>query len=219
MESQYKCPLCGANIGMDDVNVATDIALCRSCGKTSAFSMVCGAAELSLDPLQNIPRGIRMENDLRGGITIIYHRLSPVLLFLIPFAAFWSGGSMWGIYGSQFRKGQFDLAQSLFGLPFLIGTIVLVGVIVFLLFGKWQITLGDGAGSVFVGVGTLGWTRYFTYNRNSLVTMRMTSVEVNHRPQKGISIRTDEKDFIFGTMLKEDAKQFIAAIIAKEVKR
>jgi hypothetical protein len=219
MQSQYVCPLCGSNIAVDDVNVATDIALCRSCGKTSAFSLVSGSAELSLDPLQNIPRGIRIENDFRGGITIIYHRLSPVLLFLIPFAAFWSGGSMWGIYGTQFMKGKFDLGQSLFGLPFLIGSIVLVGIIVYLLVGKWQIALGDGAGSVFVGVGTLGWTRYFTYNRNSLVTMRMTSVEVNHMPQKGISIRTDEKDFVFGAMLKEDAKQFIAATIMKEIKR
>jgi hypothetical protein len=219
MQSQYICPLCGTNIGMDDVNVATDIALCRSCGKTSAFSMVSGAAELSLDTLQNIPRGIRMENDLRDGISIIYHRMSPILLFLVPFAAIWSGGSIGGIYVSQIIKGQFDLEQSLFGIPFFIGTIVLVSAIIYLFFGKWRISLGDGAGSVFVGVGTLGWTRCFSYNRESLVTLRMTNVEVNHVPQKGILIRTDEKEFIFGAMLKEDVKQFIAAIIAKEVKR
>jgi len=27
----------------------------------------------------------------------------------------WSGLSMWGIYGRQISKGEFDLSQSLFG--------------------------------------------------------------------------------------------------------
>ncbi len=218
MESQYKCPLCGGNIAVDDVNVATDIALCRSCGKTSAFSMVSGVSELPLDPLQDIPRGVRIENDFRGGMTITYRRISPALLFLIPFAAFWSGGSMWGIYGTQFVKGRFDIGQTLFGIPFLIGTIVLLSIVAFLLLGKWRITLADGGGAVFVGVGTVGWTRYFTYNRDSVVTMRMTAVQVNHVPQKGILVRTDGRDFVFGAMLRDGVKQFIAATMMKAIK-
>jgi len=125
---------------------------------------------------------------------------------------------MWGIYGSQFRKGEFDLSQSLFGLPFLFGTVVLLSIITFLLAGRWRITLKKGLGTVFVGVGTLGWTRTFAYGRDTLVSMRMTNVRVNEVSQKGISIRNESTDLIFGTMLKEDAKQFIAATIMKEAK-
>ena len=48
MASEYKCPSCGAAISLDDVNVAKDIALCRACGRSTAFSVISGAAEINL---------------------------------------------------------------------------------------------------------------------------------------------------------------------------
>ncbi len=218
MKRDYRCPLCQSVIPADDVNVATDLALCRSCGNTSSFSVVSGSSEISLEALADPPRCVKIERDFSGSTVITYRKLSPVLIFLIPFTAFRSGLSMWGIYGSQFRKGEFDLTQSLFGLPFLFGTVVLLSVIAFLLLGKWRITLKKGSGTVFVGVGTLGWTRTFAYSRETLVSMRMTNVRVNQISQKGILIRNESSDLVFGTMLKEDAKQFIAAAIMKEAK-
>ncbi len=217
MQPLYKCPFCQSNISTDDVSVATDLALCRSCDRTSAFSIISGSAEISLDILEKPPRSIKTEENFRGGKTIIYRKLSPILFFLIPFAAFWSGLSMYGIYGSQLIKGEFDLAASLFGLPFLFGTIIMLTAILFLLLGGWKITLSRGAGTVFVGVGSLGWTRYFTYDRETLVSMRATKVRVNNVYQKGILIRNGEADFVFGSTLKSDAKQFIAAAIIKEI--
>jgi hypothetical protein len=65
---------------------------------------------------------VRVGQSLINGIEITYRRLSPVVLFLIPFTALWSGVSMWGIYGRQLVQGKFDPAHSLFGLPFLLGT-------------------------------------------------------------------------------------------------
>ena len=35
----------------------------------------------------------------------------------------WSGGSLGGIYGTQIANQEFSLLQSLFGIPFIIGTI------------------------------------------------------------------------------------------------
>jgi hypothetical protein len=160
---------------------------------------------------------VKMERDFSNGLVIVYRSLSPALFFLIPFTAFWSGFSMWGIYGTQFRKGEFNLGQSLFGLPFLIGTVILVSIIVFLLLGSWRITLGKNTGIVFVGVGSLGWTRHFTYARDTVVSMRLTNVRINDVTQKGILIRNGSKDFVFGTLLKDKAKQFIAAVIMKAV--
>lgn len=218
MKRDYRCPLCQSVISADDVNVATDLALCRSCGNTSSFSIVSGSSEISLQTLANPPRCVKIDRDYSGATVITYRKLSPMLLFLIPFTAFWSGLSMWGIYGSQLKKGEFDVSQSLFGLPFLLGTVVLLSAITFLLAGKWQITLKRGAGTVFVGVGKIGWTRTFAYNRDTLVALRMTNVNVNGVSQKGVLIRNQAADFIFGTMLKEEAKQFIAAAIMKVVK-
>ncbi len=213
MPSEYKCPSCGAAISLDDVNVSKDIALCRACGRSAAFSLISGAAEINLQSLAQPPRGVRMEEEPGGGLKICYKKISPVALFLIPFTLLWSGGSMGGIYGSQILKGKFNLHLSLFGIPFLIGTIILLCIISLLLFGKWVITLSEGAGTVFMGIGSLGWTRRFTYDRSTVVSLRPTNARYNNVPQKGISVRTGAKELLFGTLIKDEAKQFIAAAI------
>ena len=164
------------------------------------------------------PRSVRVEQGFGDETSIVYRRLSPALLFLIPFTAFWSGFSMYGIYGKQIMAGKFNLHESLLGLPFLFGTIVLLSVITFLIFGKWAIKLGHGDGTVFVGVGFVGRTRRFSYNRNSTVSMTYaTGVSSNGQRQPGILVHTDDQDFIFGAVLPANAKQFIAAAIAKQV--
>jgi hypothetical protein len=217
-DSEYLCPSCHAAIPLDDVNVAKDVALCRACGRSTAFSLISGASEVSLEALRDQPRSVKAERGVNNELTIVYRRLSPALLFLVPFTAFWSGMSMCGIYGTQIWNGKFDLAKSLFGIPFLIGTIILVTVILFLLFGKWVITLDRGEGTVFTGVRRLGWTRRFSYNRDTAVSMTYaTGVSTNGQRQPGILVRTDGQDFIFGALLATNAKQFIAALIAKEV--
>lgn len=216
-KSNYTCPLCQANIALDDVNVATDIALCRACGKTSSFADIIGVAEIPSDVLQQQPKYVQMTNDLHDGTVISYKKLSAILLFLVPFTALWSGGSMWGIYGRQFSNGTFNLGQSLFGLPFLIGTIILVSIIITLLFGSWKITLLNGQGTVFFGAGPLGWTRRFTYNRDTLIGLRSTSVKVNNVPQKGILVQNGDVEFTFGSLFPESVKHYIAATIKKEI--
>ena len=82
--------------------------------------------EISPDLLETLPKTIKMDTGFNGETIIVYHRLSPLLFFFLPFTAIWSGGSMIGIYGTQFWKCEFDLGQSLFGIPFLLGTIVLL---------------------------------------------------------------------------------------------
>jgi len=218
LQAEYTCPFCRSAIALDDVNVATDLALCRACGKTSSFSIVSGTTEISLDLLYQVPRHISLEKNPYQGTTITYRKFSPILYFLIPFTVLWSGGSLWSIYGSQFIKGHFDLGKSLFGLPFLIGTLILLSVLAFLLFGKWVMTLNKGAGSVFVGIGQLGWTRRFTYNRDSVISLRNSSYEVNDVPQKGILVQNDDTKFMFGSTLSNDAKHYIAATLMQEIR-
>lgn len=79
---------------------------------------------------------------------------------------------MWGIYGTQISSGQFDLIKPLFGLPFLIGTVVLVSIIAFLLFGKWVVDINDDGGNVFVGIGNLGRKRSFICNLESVIMLK-----------------------------------------------
>jgi hypothetical protein len=68
---------------------------------------------------------------------------------------------------------------------------------------------------VFFGVGPFGWTRRFAYTRNTVVSLRLTSVRVNGVPQQGIMVQTDRTELVFGSTMKEDAKKFIAAYLTK----
>lgn len=71
-------------------------------------------------------------------------------------------------------------------------------------------------GSVFVGVGSIGWRRQFRYDRNSFVSLKMTSLKINEVPQEGILIRNDEQDFVFGATIKSPVKEYIASLISQE---
>ena len=210
------CPGCRHPIPLDDINVAKDLALCRACGKTWTFSQVNAAKALAGVDLGHPPKGVRV-TEYQGSTKIVYHRISPTLLFLIPFTALWSGFSMYGIYGSQIRQGKFDLFSSLFGLPFLMGTVVLCMVILFGLFGRWEINLRRGEGNCFVGIGPFGWRRRFKGGPGARASLEMSSFRTNNQPQESILIEDGGTKIIsFGATLgKRDVKVFIAAAISR----
>lgn len=211
-----QCPHCQSHIPLDDVNVSTDIALCRGCGRNHSYSLLAGQARLPDASILDAPRWIQMEQDYAGRLVVRYKKIPGVVLFLIPFTAAWSGFSMWGIYINPLMKGELDWGQMAFGIPFLLGTIVLLFSIIMCLFGKWVITLDRGKGTVFVGVGYFGWVRNFHYDRHSFVTLKQTSFKVNDVPQEGILVRNDDGDFVFGATLHPDAKQYITSLISQE---
>jgi len=206
---------------MADINVSTDLALCRACGKTCAFATLCAVPDAAGILRKPPPKGLRVEQDMMGGgVTLTYRRIPwGPLLFLIPFTLIWSGGSMYAAYGQQIIKGEFDLGASLFGIPFLIGTVALVSSILFMLFGKRVVHLDRGNGYAFSGIGALGWKRRFTYNRNSSIAIKDSNVRVNRQTVMNIVIKTDNTDFAFGGMLRDDAKEYVAAFLTREIRR
>jgi len=217
MNEPYFCKYCRAAINVADVNVATDIALCRSCGKTMTFSEIVSLPGIPAADLQNPPKGVRIEDDLAGARTVIYKKINPAVWFLIPFAAFWSGASMFGIYGRQFSKGVFEPTMSLFGLPFLFGTVVLLSIIAFLLFGCWRIRFAQEICEVSAGVGPIRWTRRQAYDRTSRVSLQLSNVRVNNVPQEVICLETNGKALKFGSMIRGEAKSYIAAVVRQTV--
>jgi hypothetical protein len=211
----YTCGICGAGIALDDVNVATDIALCRSCGKTMPFSDIAplpGAADVDL---ARPPKGVRIEDSPIRGRSIIYRKISPFVLFLIPFTAVWSGFSMTGIYGSQIKKGEFDPGMSLFGLPFLIGTIVLVSAILFMLLGRWRFSFNRGQLEVATEIGPVGWTRRLVCDKSARVSIKASAWRQNNAPQNQIHVECQGNSLKFGAMIPDDRKTFIAEAIRR----
>ena len=147
------CPKCGREIAPDNVNVAKDTGYCESCKELFSLSELQhsgkAAAQHSEDMLllqQEPPNGVQLMRNTRETIVLARHsRLQ--LIFLIPFTAVWSGISMFGIYGSQIIKHKFELSLSLFGLPFLIGTLFLLFAIIYPLF-SWVMVKINGSGVI-----------------------------------------------------------------------
>jgi len=54
----------------------------------------------------------------------------------VPFTALWAVGSLWAIYGSQIATGTFDPTSSLAGIPFLLGSLVLLWLV-----PEWETSL------------------------------------------------------------------------------
>jgi hypothetical protein len=210
---------------MGNINVEKDILLCSTCGETSRFSEIVDLEReaqeedsssrlLNTEPPKHL-KVISDPTDMTGRISLIYRKFSPMAFFLIPFTCTWTGFSMTVIY---------DLQLSLFGLPFLVGSIVLVSVSLFCLFGKRVLTLERGNGKYFFGVGFIGIFKRFTYDRQTKVREGETSYTVGGGRHGGGSplselhlIHPDKSDKVrICAGMSEDALDYVAAVIKRE---
>ncbi len=217
MNAPYQCQFCRSAIVLADVNVANDIALCRACGKTMAFSEIVPIPGGENIDLARPLKGVRIEESPIHGRSIIYRKIPLVVIFLIPFTAAWSGMSMFGIYGSQIKEGRFDPVSSLFGLPFLIGTVFLVSFILFCLFGRWRIGYSGGVLSAVMEVGPIGWTRRLVCDKSARVSIRPAKWQNNNMPQTLIQVECQGGTLKFGTAIPEEAKNFIAEAVRRTI--
>ena len=164
---------------------------------------------LALQP----PRYLKVETAIDGMwpvTTITFKRFDFQVLFLIPFTCVWAGGSMWMLYGQQIVERTFDLEATLFGIPFLIGSVVLVWQCLFMLFGKRVLTLSGGNGRYFVGVGPIGRTVRFKYDRNTQVESYGPICITNKHDSNSVCICSG---------FSNDALRYVAAILRRECKR
>lgn len=208
------CPSCRTRIAPADINVSTDVALCRSCGNTFRLSEIIGAIPSSSIDLHSPPSGA-WYTPTADGFTAGATTRTWTALFLIPFTCVWSGGSLFGIYGTQIVKGQFSLATSLFGIPFLLGTILLVSMCATSVAGKLTITRHSDRLSIFFGVGSIGWTRTCSLSDFSTVREGYPGFgNWNWSNRQGPSIRLEGKRAVaFGSMLTTDRRYFLLQVL------
>lgn len=212
----YICPSCRSPIPLDDINVSKDLALCRNCGKKAPFSSLGNLDSAAAEP----PKRVHIETDfLDGSVKITCRYLSlPFLLFFIPFMVFWSGFSIYNIYGRQLIKKSFDLELSLFGLPFALGTIALLIVLAFVLGGKTIIVLRRGRGTVITGIGGIGRKREFICNVATTVGVEQTNIQMGEYGQtrNSITVRNGKNVIRFGRFLPNPTLQYIHSQILRQ---
>ncbi|MBI2477147.1 MAG: hypothetical protein HYV60_00350, partial [Planctomycetia bacterium] len=106
------------------MNVATDVAVCPNCGEVFPLSSIVATQDVPTEfEINDPPAGAWFYDDFRGW-RIGASTRSRAAFFLVPFMCVWSGFSLGGIYGTQIAKGEFNLGMSLFGIPFVLGTLL-----------------------------------------------------------------------------------------------
>ena len=120
--------------------------------------------EQTLDGKQ-LPRHLKIFRDEDSGrVELRYWRFQPILLFLIPFMAVWSGGSIFGCYVLPFLKRgshPVDYVPFIFGIPFLVISVVIWCGILMVLFGTRKLVLEHGRGVYSAKLLGLGRKRQF----------------------------------------------------------
>lgn len=213
------CPECAAPIEPADVNVATDVAFCRNCSKAFSLSSTVAQHTLGSIGLSRPPRGpIDVNNPPKGAW---FHDLgsefrfgattrSCIAFFLVPFMLVWSGGSIGGIYGSQIVNGKFDLVLSLFGIPFVLGSIFFWGIAIMSIWGRIEITIRGDDGELFTGVGSIGRRKKFKCSDISFVREELKQTQKNSYREIVLEGATRIN---FGSMLNDERRYFIMEVM------
>ncbi len=202
------CPLCKNPIPTEQVNIAQDIGFCPSCDEAFKISDSFEPKKEVVNEaiLEEAPKGAWVRTSARE-IIIGATTRSAAAFFLVPFMLVWSGGSLGGIYGSQIASGEFDLLMSLFGLPFLIGSIIFWALALMAINGKVEVSIGHES-KVFVGIGSLGWTRRFDWG--SITTIHEDISGVNYPGGYNRAIVLEGKGRIkFGSNLTSERQYFV----------
>jgi hypothetical protein len=117
----------------------------------------------------------------------------------------WVAITMGVAYGTQFADGKFSLGRSLIGLPFLLAGLFIVFLTLLSIGGREEVSMRDGMGVVFVGIGRFGRRRSFNLAGTE-------SIEFGGRNLGG-AILLRPQFFILGGTLTKPRRDFIFEVL------
>lgn len=205
--SNIKCPKCNTVVKTDNLNISANIGKCDSCDTVFSISETIETNDDRSFDMSAAPEGAQFVK-LNNGFQIIASTKSKMAIFLIPFTLVWAGFSLSGIYGSQIMAGTFNFEDSLFGIPFLIGSIILISLCLLTVRGKVIVTANGFDGWIFTGVGKVGWTRKFNWKDFDSVEEGLSSFHFNHQNKPAIFL-TGKNRIGFGTWLNDERRYFV----------
>jgi len=241
------CPKCHREIPAADLNVATDVALCRVCNLVHKFSDLVQVAELEegLD-FTRPPDGAWHRDSGMGVVVGATHRALGTAAGLLAVSLFWNGivsvFVFFAINATLFvlhvpRPAWFPDAKMnggtmgagmtiflwLFLTPFILIGLAMLGALLSALAGRTEVTIKNGEGIIYTGIGALGWRKRFNAQFVKQVRIedkRWSDNRGRTRDSKQIVIELqDGKPIRFGSMLREDRMKFVAAAIRHAVQQ
>ncbi len=214
---RVECPTCKLTIPAESINVAKDVALCPACREAFALSeLVAQGRDTDFD-LGEPPSGTWFRTEPNGwelGGTTRH----PIAFFLVPFMCVWSGMSLGGIYGSQIIQGKFNLVMSLFGLPFVAGTVLFGSIMLMTIVGKVTIRVEDGEGVIFTGVGAFGWSRRFRWDDVNRVEEIVNTFQSPGNSGRMLALEGKTR-LTFGSLLSQGRRYFFLQVLRRMLRR
>lgn len=200
------CPKCYTVVPNTHINVATDVAQCTHCQTIFKISDHLSFQMDEKFDKSNPPKGAWIQSNVETLVLGATTR-SWYALYLVPFMAVWSGFSLSGLYGTQIFSGHFNLLTSLFGIPFLLGTIYMGSLALMMVFGKVEITLDNVGGKIFTGIGIIGRTQSFEWADISSISEEITT---GNRGGQSAAIQIDgKKRLSFGSLLSDERRYYV----------
>ncbi|UDQ96643.1 hypothetical protein AAEX28_06170 [Lentisphaerota bacterium WC36G] len=180
---KLKCPKCEQEINIADINMQTDSVLCRSCEEI--FNINECTEIIDKEHIKNIynnpPNGCMIREDFDGKTLIIKKKSLLGILILTIFTLIWSGLSIGSIYVMPILNGKFNVEQGLFGIPFVLGTIILVNVIMCMLFGAKKIKIANGELYYFNGLAKVGIKKRLQVSQIKEVNITRSNIQTNNQ--------------------------------------
>lgn len=167
-----KCPTCNNEINYDIIRAQDDAVHCTRCNGT--FSKSALYDERNKEFNMNVPPSGCWVKKKKDAVIVGASTRSKLAFFLVPFLLIWTIGTVGQLWVSQIVNGKFDLFDTLFGLPFLVVTIIICVITLMKIAGKVELTLNKQGGSVFTGLGDVGVTRDFNWDEISAVSEKET---------------------------------------------
>ena len=147
-------------------------------------------ADRNIVPVMTPPKGVDLVETM-DGFRLTLSTRSCIAIFLVPFTLVWAGGSLGGIYGTQIAKGEFNWMMSLFGVPFLLGSVALIGLTVMSVCGRTIVELAGGKFSI--RTGALGVYRTRSAAWHDVRSCRLTEVSRRSRNSYSTSFQVEFK--------------------------
>ncbi len=163
MSSKINCPKCRAEILLADVNVAADFGVCRQCGRTWSFAGLLDDTRVENCDLRYPPAGAWYRETSASGFEAGVSTRSFIALILIPLFCVTLGIFPSEIYSPLDRHGNFNANGLLTDLLHLLIVVVFGCMAIMSVYGKVTVTVDGNNGSVFTGVGSIGWRRQFDW--------------------------------------------------------
>jgi hypothetical protein len=185
------CPECKSEVPLERVDMSSESALCCQCQKYFDCKEWIETALVTPENLKHPPDGALYEQTPHGFRVVVSTRAYRWLFFL-PFACMWSALLLFFSWAFLHGNGSPGARLLLFRFltPFYLFCAVAWGFALMPIFGRVAIEIDGDSGSIFKGIGFMGWTRHFDWR--SVRKIRLSTYYMTNWNQEQITLEGDK---------------------------